>query len=57
MGERVVSFPIPLASKMSGTSVGQLAHWRKTGVLVTEIENAKPPYSLLLTLILVTLPD
>lgn len=39
-----MSFPIPLASKMSGASVGQLAHWRKTGVLVPEIENAKPPY-------------
>lgn len=39
-----MSFPIPLASKMSGASVGQLAHWRKTGVLVPEIESVKPPY-------------
>lgn len=29
---------------MSGASIGQLAHWRKTGVLVPEIESAKPPY-------------
>ena len=40
----VVSFPIPLASKMSGASVGQLAHWRKTGILVPEIESQRAPY-------------
>ncbi|MCS5733223.1 DUF433 domain-containing protein [Herbiconiux daphne] len=39
-----MSFPIPLASKMSGASISQLAHWRKTDVLVPEIESAKPPY-------------
>ena len=39
-----MSFPIPLASKMSGASVNQLAHWRKTSVLIPEIENSKSPY-------------
>jgi len=39
-----MSFPIPLASKMSGASVSQLAHWRKTDVLVPEIENQTAPY-------------
>ncbi len=39
-----MSFPIPLASKMSGASVNQLAHWRNTGMLVPEIESVKTPY-------------
>ena len=29
---------------MSGASVGQLAYWRKTGVLAPEIESRKSPY-------------
>lgn len=39
-----MSFPIPLASKMSGASVHQLAYWRNTGVLVPEIESVKSPF-------------
>jgi uncharacterized protein (DUF433 family) len=39
-----MAFPIPFASKMSGASVGQLAYWRKTGVLQPEIEAETPPY-------------
>lgn len=38
-----MAFPIPLASKMSGASVGQLAYWRSSGVLKPELENSKPP--------------
>lgn len=39
-----MSFPIPLASKMSGATIHQLAYWRNTGVLVPEIESIKPPF-------------
>lgn len=39
-----MSFPIPLASKMSGASVHQLAYWRNTSVLVPEIESVKSPF-------------
>lgn len=39
-----MSFPIPLAAKMSGASVGQLAYWRKTAVLKPEIESVRAPY-------------
>lgn len=39
-----MAFPIPLASKMSGASVHQLAYWRSTDVLVPEIESVKPPF-------------
>lgn len=37
-------FPIPLASKMSGATIGQLAYWRKEHVLVPEVESTKAPY-------------
>ncbi|GAA4155961.1 DUF433 domain-containing protein [Leifsonia shinshuensis] len=39
-----MAFPIPLASKMSGASVEQLAYWRKTNVLIPEIESSERPY-------------
>jgi uncharacterized protein (DUF433 family) len=39
-----MAFPIPLTSKMSGASVDQLAYWRRTSVLIPEIEAVKPPY-------------
>ena len=39
-----MAFPIPLASKMSGASIDQLAHWRSTKVLRPELESSKPPY-------------
>lgn len=38
-----MAFPIPLASKLSGATVRQLSYWRKTGVLVPEIESTTPP--------------
>lgn len=39
-----MSFPVPLASKMSGASIAQLAYWRKHGLLVPEIEHERSPY-------------
>lgn len=38
-----MAFPVLLASKMSGASIGQLAYWRSSGVLKPELESSKPP--------------
>lgn len=38
-----MAFPIPLASKMSGATIGQLQYWRASGVLKPEIESLTPP--------------
>ena len=39
-----MSFPVPIASKMSGASVAQLAYWRKHDILMPEIECERSPY-------------
>lgn len=36
-------FTIPLTSKLSGTTVSQLAHWRRTGILVPEVRSTGRP--------------
>lgn len=38
-----MAFPIPLASKMSGATIGQLRYWRSSGILRPEIESETPP--------------
>lgn len=38
-----MAFPVPLASKMSGATVNQLAYWRASGVLRPEVESTKAP--------------
>ena len=39
-----MTFPIPLASKMSGASINQLRYWHREGILVPEIEHIARPY-------------
>lgn len=39
-----MTFPIPLASKMSGASINQLRYWHRQGILVPEVESIARPY-------------
>lgn len=40
--ERAIAFPIPVASVLTGASVGQLYNWRRTDLLRPEESDARP---------------
>ncbi|MGH1549793.1 DUF433 domain-containing protein [Leifsonia poae] len=38
-----MAFPVPLAGKLSGATRSQLAHWRRTNILVPEVRSSGRP--------------
>ncbi|MCV7049218.1 DUF433 domain-containing protein [Mycobacterium heidelbergense] len=41
--EQTVSFPLDLTVTLTGVTRWQLSHWRKTGLLVPEVQAYRPP--------------